>query len=78
MRLLKKTAMVLQAISGSVGLLAPAGVCHSSGKPQCPLCQLSGEYSLTAKVFGPSGEARHKQLCSFIGLIYLFYVLAGT
>ena len=78
MLLPKKTAMVLQAISGSGGLLAPAGACHSSGKPQCPLCQLSGEYSLTAKVFGPSGEARHKQLCSFIGLIYLFYVLAGT
>lgn len=41
---------------------------------------LSAEWGIfpPAKVFGPSGEARHKQLCSFIGLIYLFYVLAGT
>lgn len=40
---------------------------------------LSVEWGISppAKVSGPSGEVRRKQLCSFIGLIYLFYVLAG-
>lgn len=70
--LFRETVMVLQAMCGSVGLRGPAGMCHSSRKPQCPLCQLSGEYSLLLKCLAPQGKPGTNSYAALLDLYICF------